>query len=119
MDARRGRTNVSPTRYIRGTKEKSPHPARAGSPLQARTTSESRSRFDAALISSTAALNASSLTREGLRYPLTLRTNCSAAASISSSAGGPSALRSVFMLRHTRAAYGPPGGFRFGSVWGS
>src|SRR5207253_517148 len=37
--------------------------------------SDSSSRCEAALISTTAASNASSLAREGLRYPLTLRTN--------------------------------------------
>jgi hypothetical protein len=50
--------------------------------------------------SSTALSKASSLTRDGLRYPLTFRTNCNAAARISSSVTGISVLRNVFILRH-------------------
>ena len=62
----------------------------------------SRRRWDAEATSSTAALNASSFLRDGARYPLTFRTNCSAAARISSSVAVSSGLRSVLMLRHMR-----------------
>ena len=50
--------------------------------------------------SSTARLNAASLVRDGLEVPLSLRTNCSADARISSSVAGGAKLASVLMLRH-------------------
>ena len=49
---------------------------------------------------STARKNAASFVMDGLVEPLTLRTNCSAAAWISSSVAGGSKLCSVLMLRH-------------------
>src|SRR5262249_17604393 len=50
--------------------------------------------------SSTARLNAASLTFEGCAKPLSLRTNCTAEARISSSVAGGSKLNSVRILRH-------------------
>jgi hypothetical protein len=50
--------------------------------------------------SSTARLNAASLANEGLLKPLTLRTNCSAAARTSSSVTGGSKLKRSFIFRH-------------------
>ena len=60
----------------------------------------SRSRWEDAAISSTHASNATRLARDGTRYPLTLRTNCSAAARTSSSVTAASGRRNVLMLRH-------------------
>src|SRR5688572_15795936 len=54
----------------------------------------------AAVTSTTARLNASSFTLDGLLKPLSLRTNCSAEARISASVAGGSKLNSVLMLRH-------------------
>lgn len=62
--------------------------------------SEWINRCAAAVTSSTARLNAASLAREGLVAPLSLRTNCSADARISSSVAGGAKLASVLMLRH-------------------
>ena len=50
--------------------------------------------------SSTAASKAGRLAGEGARYPLILRTNCNAAARISSSPAGCCEERRVLMLRH-------------------
>ena len=58
------------------------------------------SRAEAAAISSTALRNAASLAFEGLLNPLTLRTNCSDAARISSSVTGGSKLKSILIFRH-------------------
>jgi hypothetical protein len=63
-------------------------------------TSVSRSRREDSAISSTQASNASWLARDGTRYPLTLRTNWSAAARTSSSVAAASGRRRVLMLRH-------------------
>ena len=57
-------------------------------------------RSATAVTSSTARLNASSLAFDGRLDPLSLRTNCSADARISSSVAGGSKLASVLMLRH-------------------
>jgi len=63
--------------------------------------SELRRRMDAALIWSTAARNAASLTFDGLLKPVTFRTNCNEAARISSSVTGGWKLKSVLMFLHT------------------
>src|SRR5687767_7530816 len=55
--------------------------------------------------SSTARLKAASFAREGLLVPLSLRTNCSAEARISSSVAGGAKLASVLMLRHMVASH--------------
>src|SRR5215472_3025812 len=62
--------------------------------------SEPNSRRAAALTSSTARSNAASLACDGRVKPLSLRTNCSDAARISSSLAGGSKLNKVRMLRH-------------------
>ena len=64
------------------------------------TTSESSRVRDTVAISSTAASKTSSFARDGCRYPLILRTNCSAAAWISSSVAGSSGRLKVLMLLH-------------------
>src|SRR5271157_439881 len=51
-------------------------------------------------IASTAASNARSLAFDGLLKPLTLRTNCNAAARISSSVTGGSKLKRILMFLH-------------------
>src|SRR5215471_14374146 len=66
----------------------------------AEVSSECRRRLDAAATSSIAAINAASLAFEGLLNPLTLRTNCSEAARISSSVTGGSKLKSVLIFLH-------------------
>ncbi len=58
-----------------------------------------------AATSATARSKAASLAFEGLLKPLSLRTNCSAAARISSSVAGGSKLKSVRMLRHMQGSY--------------
>ncbi|HNV73550.1 MAG TPA: hypothetical protein PKH96_02650 [Gemmatimonadaceae bacterium] len=58
-------------------------------------------RRAAASTSSTATLNAASFARDGLVVPLSLRTNWSADARISSGVAGGSKFASVLMLRHT------------------
>jgi hypothetical protein len=63
--------------------------------------SELSKRADTAAISSTATEKAASLAYEGLLNPLTLRTNWSEAARISSSVTGGSKLKSILILRHT------------------
>src|SRR5689334_1014088 len=55
---------------------------------------------DVAAISLIAALKAAALASEGLLNPLTLRTNCSAAASTSCSVAGGWKLKSGRILRH-------------------
>src|SRR4030088_1602870 len=67
--------------------------------------SASRSRRAASATSSTARLNAGSLAFDGSLYPLSLRTNCSADARISSSVAGGSKLKSVRMFRHIDCSY--------------
>lgn len=67
--------------------------------------SESSSTPEAAAMASTAAVNAASLAREGLLKPLILRTNCSAAARISSSLAGGSVWKSVLTFLHINVAY--------------
>src|SRR5438477_10738783 len=62
--------------------------------------SATRSWSDARLTASTAASNASAFFVVGSLTPLTLRTNCRAAARISSSPATPSTVRSRLMLRH-------------------
>jgi hypothetical protein len=62
--------------------------------------SDCRSRRAASDTSSTARLNAASLTLDGFVNPLSLRTNCSADARISSSLAGGSKLNSVRIFRH-------------------
>src|SRR5262249_30164639 len=62
--------------------------------------SEASSRRATSETSSTAWLNAASLAFEGCVKPLSLRTNCSAEARISSSVAGGSKLNSVRMFRH-------------------
>src|SRR5687767_9431409 len=62
--------------------------------------SDAMSRFAASVTSSTARLNAASFALEGRVAPLSLRTNCSADARISSSVAGGSKLASVLMFRH-------------------
>src|SRR5262249_8018360 len=62
--------------------------------------SESISRRATCATSSIASLNASSLAFDGALNPLSLRTNCSDAARISSSVAGGSKLNSVLILRH-------------------
>jgi len=56
-------------------------------------------------ISSTARSKAASFRFAGFRYPLTLRTNCSAAARISSSVAGSSKSRKTLMLRHITSPF--------------
>src|SRR6266513_1521525 len=60
----------------------------------------SSNRCDATAISSTATSKAASCRDDGLTNPLTLRTNCLAAARISSSVATTSEWRRVLMLRH-------------------
>jgi hypothetical protein len=55
---------------------------------------------DACAISSTARLNAASFAADGLALPLIFRTNCKAAARISSSVTGGSKLHKVLMFLH-------------------
>src|SRR5215217_1258201 len=55
-------------------------------------------------MSSTAALKAPSLARDGLLKPLIFLTNCSDAARISSSVAGGSKLNNVLMFLHMRVA---------------
>src|SRR5204862_5198684 len=62
--------------------------------------SEWTSLLAAAVTSSTAVLNASSFTREGLLVPLNLRTNCKADARTSSVVAGCSKLARVSMFLH-------------------
>src|SRR5688572_24264879 len=62
--------------------------------------SESISRWAASVTSSTARLKAASFAREGRAVPLSLRTNWSADARISSSVAGGSKLASVLMFLH-------------------
>ena len=62
--------------------------------------SDRSSRRAASDTSSTASLNASSFALDGMLKPLSLRTNCSADARISSSVAGGSKLNSVRILRH-------------------
>src|SRR6266480_6453452 len=62
--------------------------------------SELRRVLVTAAISSTAARNAASLAFDGLLKPLTLRTNCSEAARISSSVAGGSKLKRLLMFLH-------------------
>jgi hypothetical protein len=62
--------------------------------------SDAISRRADAVTSSTARANASSLARDGRVVPLSLRTNCSAEARISSSVAGGSKFASVLMFRH-------------------
>src|ERR1019366_4528597 len=57
-------------------------------------------RFDTAATSSTAARNGASFAFEGLLKPLIFLTNCSDAASTSSSVTGGSKLNSGLILRH-------------------
>src|ERR1700722_13686824 len=59
----------------------------------------------AAATSCTARSNAARLALEGLLNPLSLRTNCSEDALISSSVAGGSKLKSVLMLRHMVPPY--------------
>src|SRR5580765_5178390 len=62
--------------------------------------SESISRRATAAVSSIARSNAASFAFEGALNPLSLRTNCSDAARISSSVAGGSKLKRVLMFRH-------------------
>src|SRR5206468_1558281 len=62
--------------------------------------SESISRLALSATSSIARSNAASFALDGLLNPLSLRTNCSDAARISSSVAGGSKLNSVLMFRH-------------------
>src|SRR5205085_11283742 len=62
--------------------------------------SESINRCAAEATLSTARLKAASFARDGRVDPLSLRTNCTAAARISSSLAGGAKLASVLMLRH-------------------
>jgi hypothetical protein len=62
--------------------------------------SDSSSVFDVFAISSIAVSKASELAAEGLLNPLNLRTNCTAAARISSSLAGGAKLCSCLMFRH-------------------
>ena len=62
------------------------------------------SRSATSVTSSTARLNAASLTLDGLVNPDSLRTNCSDAARTSSSVAGGSKLKSVLMFRHIRGS---------------
>src|SRR5215475_14088472 len=64
--------------------------------------SDLRRFLETASTSSTAARNAPSLAFDGLLKPLTFRTNCSAAARISSSVTGGSKLKRVLMFLHIR-----------------
>src|SRR2546429_468897 len=83
--------------------------ARLGQEARERSGGSSSSRRrDAAVISSTASSKARWLAAEGRWMPLTLRTNCSAAASISSGGAAPSGSRSRLMLRHTHERYPAP-----------
>jgi hypothetical protein len=66
--------------------------------------SEPISLLAAVATSSTARLKATSLALEGALKPLSLRTNCKAAARISSSVAGGSKLYKVLMFRHMRIA---------------
>src|SRR6185503_6359066 len=63
-----------------------------------------KSRRAASETSSTARSKAASLAREGCVKPLSLRTNCSADARISSSVAGGSKLKRVLTFRHMRLA---------------
>src|SRR5438067_1105844 len=63
--------------------------------------SELRSLLATAAISSTAVRNAASLAFDGLLKPLIFRTNCNAAACISSSVTGGSKLKRVLIFLHT------------------
>src|SRR5262245_66019473 len=67
--------------------------------------SEDSSRWAVSEISSTARWNAASLAFEGCVNPLSLRTNCSADARISSSVAGGSELDMVRMFQHIGCAY--------------
>src|SRR5205823_8902977 len=60
------------------------------------------SRSAAAVTSSMARLNAASFAREGRAVPLSLRTNCSAEARISSAVAGGAKFASVLMFLHMR-----------------
>src|SRR5271167_1289240 len=59
-----------------------------------------RRLIDTAAISSTAARNEASFAFDGLLKPVILRTNCNAAARVSSSVTGGSKLKSVLMFLH-------------------
>src|SRR5947208_2646909 len=61
---------------------------------------ELRRLLDTAVIPSTAARKAASFAFDGLLKPLTLRTNCRAAARISSSVTGGAKLNRILMFRH-------------------
>src|SRR5438067_11699539 len=61
------------------------------------------SRSAAAVTSSTPRLNAASFAREGRAVPLSLRTNCSAEARISSEVAGGAKFASVLMFLHMRS----------------
>src|SRR5581483_5359285 len=65
---------------------------------------ESRKVLVATVMASTALRKAASLAFEGLWKPLTLRTNCSEAARISSSVAGGSKLKSTLMFLHIHIA---------------
>src|SRR6202165_766256 len=67
----------------------------------------SSKRCEATAISSTAPSKASWCLLVGSLKPLTLRTNCRAAARISSSVATTSAWRSVLILRHMTQRYDP------------
>src|SRR5438309_9707818 len=67
-------------------------------------------RCAAAVTSSTARSNTAVFAWEGRAVPLSLRTNCSADARISSSVAGGAKFARVFMLRHMLEA--PPMGFK-------
>ena len=62
--------------------------------------SDCSNRRAVSVTSSTARLKAASLARDGFAKPLSLRTNCTAEARISSSLAGGSKLNSVRILRH-------------------
>ena len=66
------------------------------------------------VISSTENRNAASFAFDGFVKPLTLRTNCSAAARISSSVDGGSKLKSVLMFLHMGCLPFKSGVFEFG-----
>src|SRR6188472_3507004 len=67
--------------------------------------SERMRRSATSVTSSTARLKTASFALEGRLDPLSLRTNCSADARISSSVAGGSKLASVLMLRHMTRLY--------------
>src|SRR5947209_5110343 len=67
--------------------------------------SELRRLLSTAAIASTAAKKAASLALDGEFMPLTLRTNCNAAARISSSVAGGSKLKRILMFLHISVSY--------------